>query len=873
LSPIVSFNFRVWLDVTAVLVQHELSRDAAEAESKCWESVLGMVMQRYRKLVTATTLCFLLAAGSGVVGAEPVDFRREVGPVLQRRCVGCHNDRDRRGGLSLQSAKAATLGGESGTVIEVGDADSSYLLELLTPTDGAAEMPKGEAPLAAEEIATIRRWISEGAAWPEDVVLEPPVLWSLKPLVRPEVPADVVATDAFSIRNPIDAFVAGRHREAGLEVAAQADRRTLIRRLYLDLTGLPPSPSAVEAFVLAADDDVAAVARRRDGGANHGLATVATGAYERLVDELLESPHFGERWGRYWLDLARYADSEGYLGDSLRPHAWVYREWVIDAINRDLPFDQFTIEQLAGDLLEKPTLEQKIATGFHRNTLRNTEAGVDLELYRTKEIIDRVNTTGMVWLGLTFGCAECHDHKNDPISQTEFYRLYAFFNNADEVGVTATKPWEIAEHEAAMHDWQPGWDDLVIKLRAFENDGLSDEQKALIEKSLAGTSKSFDWKTIGEFYKTKEPGWDELKSKVDVQLARKPAAPSTKARAFAKRTKDRRDTHVHIRGVYTRHGDKVNPGTPAILPALDVRGDTPDRRDLAQWLFRDDNSLTARVAVNRIWQHLFGQGLVSTPNDFGNQGAKPTHPQLLDWLATEYRRRGWSRKEMIRLIVTSSTYRLGSAANSVLSQQDVSNQMLWRQNSYRVSAEIVRDLHLTASGLLDRTIGRRGIRPPLPAFVTEVGRSVKWPVSVGSERYRRGMYIFFKRTVPYPMLMTFDAPDATVSCSRRERSNTPLQALTLLNDPVFYECAETLGRQMIELHRNDIPAAVNDLFQRCLGRRPVDRERSVLVAAYQDLVRLKEGEGKQDAPEDARLAAMIAVTRIVMNLDEFITRE
>jgi hypothetical protein len=834
-----------------------------------------MAIKCYRKLVAAIALGVLLIAGSKVVGAEPVDFQRAVGPILQRRCLSCHNDRDRRGELSLQSAKSVGLGGESGTVIEAGDADSSYLLDLLIPTDGSAEMPKGEAPLTAEEIATIRRWIAEGAVWPEDVVLKPPVLWSLRPLVRPEVPANVAATDAFPIRNPVDAFLTARHHEAGLEPASQADRRTLIRRLYLDLTGLPPSPEAVEEFVRAADDEVAAVARRRNGDANHGLATVASSAYERLVDELLESPHYGERWGRYWLDLARYADSEGYLGDSLRPHAWVYREWVIDAINHDLPFDQFTIEQLAGDLLEKPTLEQKIATGFHRNTLRNTEAGVDLELYRTKEIIDRVNTTGMVWLGLTLGCAECHDHKNDPISQTEFYRMYAFFNNADEVGVPATKPWEIAEHKAAMQQWQPAWDELVGELRPYEKDELKDEQQAVITKSLADNGKALDWKTIADFYRTKEAGWDELKTNVDAHLKKKPASPSTKARAFAKRTKDRRHTFVHIRGVYARHGDKVGPGTPAILPGLDVRGEESDRLDLARWLFHKDNPLTARVAVNRIWQHLFGQGLVSTPNDFGNKGARPTHPQLLDWLATEYRRRGWSRKAMIRLIVTSSTYRLSSATNAVPAQEQVSNQLLWRQNSYRVSAEIVRDLHLAASELLDPTIGRRGIRPPLPAFVTVVGRSVKWPVSQGSELYRRGMYIFFKRTVPYPMLMTFDAPDATVSCSRRERSNTPLQALTLLNDPVFYECAQTLGQQMIEQHADDIPAAIDDLFLRCLGRRPVDQERNYLTTAYQDLIRLKEGERSQDTPadEDPKVAATIAVTRIIMNLDEFITRD
>jgi hypothetical protein len=800
----------------------------------------------------AVMLGCLLVVDRFAVGAEPVDFRRDVAPILQQRCLSCHNDRDRRGGLSLHSAEAARKGGESGEVIDPGDAESSYLLDLLIPTDGTAEMPKGEPPLKAVEVATIQRWITDGAVWPDKFVLKPPVLWSLKPLKRPEVPTDIAATGAFPIRNPIDAFVAARHRKAGLKTAAQADRRTLIRRLSLDITGLPPTPANVEAFVTDAEPK----------------------AYERLVDELLKSPHYGERWGRYWLDLARYADSEGYLGDSLRPHAWVYREWVIDAINRDQPFDQFTIEQLAGDLLEKPTLEQKIATGFHRNTLRNTEAGVDLELYRTKEIIDRVNTTGMVWLGLTLGCAECHDHKNDPISQTEFYRLYAFFNNANEVGVTATKPWEIAEYKKAMQGWQPAWNRFVSELRLIEKDDLDDDQRAAISKALAGTSKSFDWKTIVDFYKTKEPGWDKLKTKIDAHLKKKPSAPSTKARAFAKRTKDRRDTFVHIRGVYTRHGDKVSPGTPAILPGLKIRGAESDRLDLAQWLFHKENPLTARVAANRIWQHLFGQGLVSTPNDFGNKGARPTHPLLLDWLAIEYRRLGWSRKAMIRMIVTSSTYRLASAANAVPAQEQDSNRLLWRQNSYRVSAEIVRDLHLTASGLLDRTIGRRGIRPPLPPFVTEVGRSVKWPVSQGSDLNRRGMYIFFKRTVPYPMLMTFDAPDATISCSRRERSNTPLQALTLLNDPVFYQCAVTLGRQMIKRHPDDLSAAIDDLFLRCLGRWPVDQERIALTAAWQDVLRLKENESKRmKQDEKPKVAAMIAVARIVMNLDEFITRD
>ncbi|MDG1894238.1 MAG: PSD1 and planctomycete cytochrome C domain-containing protein [Fuerstiella sp.] len=797
------------------------------------------------------TAALVLISGQARSSAtDDIDFRRDVAPILQTRCLNCHNERDRRGGLSLQSGSSVRAGGESGAILTPGDVDSSYLLDLILPEDGSAEMPKGEAPLIASEISILQKWIKSGATWPDEVVLEPPILWSLEPIQRPDVPENGGVADHFSIQNPIDAFVAARHAEAELTPAGQADRRTLIRRLYFDLTGLPPTPDKVDSFV----------------------QNTKPSAYEQLVDEILSSPHFGEQWGRHWLDLARYADSEGYLGDSERPHAWVYREWVINAINQDLPFDQFTIEQLAGDLLSAPTLEQKIATGFHRNTLRNTEAGVDLELYRTKEIVDRVNTTGMVWLGLTLGCAECHDHKNDPISQKEFYQVYAFFNNADDVGVMATRPWQTAAHDEAMQLWQPQWDELLLELKPFETEGLSAEQKADLAKQLEKVSSSTDINRFEKFYRAKVSEWKELKVRLDAQLKQKPVAPSTKARAFAERRKDRRETFVHVRGVYNRPGEKVTLGTPAVLPPLQARGIVPDRFDLARWLFDEQNPLTARVAVNRIWQQLFGQGLVATPNDFGTQGAMPTHPALLDWLATEYRRMGWSRKAMIRLIVMSSTYRLSSASNSVPEQQLAGNQLLWRQNSYRVGAESVRDLHLAASGLLDRTIGRKGIRPPLPAFVTEVGRSVKWPVSQGSERYRRGMYIFFKRTVPYPMLMTFDAPDATVSCSRRERSNTPLQALTLLNDPVFFECAQRLGGEAARQFTDSPKEGIRMVFRRCLGRPPLESELTYLTAAHNEVLQLMGSEKTKTGSEN-QSAALIAVARIVMNLDEFVTRD
>ncbi|QDT33049.1 Planctomycete cytochrome C [Thalassoglobus polymorphus] len=813
---------------------------------------LSMFAQASRLLILLTMILTVMLVGPILCAAElsaaPVIFERDVAPILENHCLRCHNKRDHRGGLSLQSREAAFQGGESGATIEPGDISSSYLIDLITPYDGVAEMPQESAPLSEKEISILRRWIDEGAKWPENVELELPSLWSLEPLEHPSPPEIARAPEDFPVRNPIDAFIAARHQDANLKPAPTADRHTLVRRLSLDLIGLPPSHEQVESFVNDASPD----------------------AYEKLVDEFLESPHFGEHWGRHWLDLARYADSEGYLGDSERPHAWVYREWVINAINDDLPFDQFSIEQLAGDLLENPTLEQKIATGFHRNTLRNTEAGVDLELYRTKEIIDRVNTTGMVWLGLTFGCAECHDHKHDPVSQKEFYQLYAFFNNADEIGVTATQPWEIAEYEENLKSWQPGWDELTTELVSFEKEGLTEEQRDEVKQIFKKYKKSTDLKKLESFYRTDETAWKAFEKRLARQLGKRPSKPSTKARAFTERKKDRRETFVHIRGVYNRPGEKVDLDTPEALPRLRARAETPDRLDLARWLFHEENPLTARVAVNRIWQQLFGVGIVSTPGDFGNKGAPPTHPLLLDWLASEYRTRGWSRKEMIRLIVNSSTYRMSSGFNSVPEQSELSNQLLWRQNSFRVTAETVRDLHLTASGLLDRTIGRKGIRPPLPDFVTEVGRSVKWPVSQGTERYRRGMYIFFKRTVPYPMLMTFDASDSATSCSRRERSNTPLQALTLLNDPVFYECAEVLGEEMAEENQDSPDLAIREIFLRCLGRPPRDAEFKYLLAAYHDLMLIDSPSN--DSEESVRHNAMTGIARIVMNLDEFITR-
>ena len=858
--------------------------------------------------------------------------------------------------------------------------------------------------------------------------------WAFQRGSKPALP--IVGSDLDG-RNAVDRFVHARLRAAQLTPSEPADPSTLIRRLSLDLLGLPPSPAEVRSFVAADSEN----------------------AYAQLVERLLASPHFGERWGRHWLDLARYADSDGYLGDTLRPYAWVYRDWVIKAINSDMPFDRFTVEQLAGDLLPKPSLDQKIAVGFHRNTLKNTEAGADRELNRTKEVIDRVNTTGTVWLGLTVGCAECHNHKHDPISQEEFYQLYSFYNNTDEVSVSAPRPLEVARYQLATSAWKKTLARLKAPMEKFERDKLPSkfsewlkaqksaqtkwtvmkpdlatgvstmpiqkdgsviatgksittvtyslhvsnspprkvsairlelfggygrgddlggpvgrgangqvivssmafavvppgtkgfgqalesvevtggfgEKDALDSRSNAGWSitnntrryysavfklrkpadvptgsrllfamrqkegkynamrhlrisvtdeadaipthvpdelaymqgrEEFkrvpaDWQRLRHHYCQLDDEWIRLRKPLEYHLTKRPAKPTTKAQSMAERSKERRDSFIHIRGDYSRPGKKVSTATPASLHAFKRRGKTADRLDLANWLMQPDNPLTARVVVNRIWQRLFGVGIVPSSDDFGTMGGRPSHPLLLDWLATELEEREWSRKAIIRLIVMSATYRQSSAVRPELANYSTGNQLLWRQNSVRLSAEAIRDGHLVASGLFDAGIGGPGIRPPLPAFVTEVGRSVKWPVSKGGDRYRRGMYIFFKRTVPYPMLISFDAPDSSVSCSRRDRTNSPLQALTLLNDLVFFECAEVLGKRFAS---NRPAVAIREMYIRCLGREPSAREFASLNRTYHDFQKLNADDAKAVDP-------LIGVARIVMNLDEFITRD
>ena len=630
------------------------------------------------------------------------------------------------------------------------------------------------------------------------------------------------------VRNEIDRFVLARLEKEGVEPSPEADRRTLIRRLSLDLIGLPPTPEQVRQFV-------------EDCSLN---------AYVQLVDSLLASPHFGERWARHWLDLARYADTSGYQIDRPRPFAWLYRDWVIDALNDDLPFDQFTIEQLAGDLLPDATIEQKTAAGFHRLTLMNHEDGTDAEEFRCKAKVDRASTTGTVWLGLTVGCAECHNHKYDPISQREFYQLYAFFNNAQEVDIPAPHADDPARFERAKKAWNA--EQSRLKAQLAELTQANDPKSADVKRQLARHRRT------------------------------RPKNAEAKAESFLERTAPAR-ANIHVRGDFLRKGEEVGTGTPGVLPPLKSRRADADRLDLARWLVAPENPLTARVAVNQVWQHLFGRGLVNTSEDFGTRGEAPSHPELLDWLACEFKSplslnvqrstfnvqpaAPWSRKALIKLIVTSATYRQASRVRPELQSRDPQNLWLARQNRLRLESEIIRDISLAAGGLLNDDIGGPSFRPYLPEDVKKLGAAgaFTWTDTEGPEKYRRGLYIFAQRTVPYPASMTFDQADSSQSCTRRDRSNTPLQALTLLNHGLFVECAQSLGNRLVAMPQATTRARIARAFELCLCRPPTGQELARLEQLHRDQTRLPRSSTEAES--------LTALSQILLNLDEFMTRE
>jgi hypothetical protein len=792
-------------------------------------------------------------------------------------------------GLRLDDKSAAMR------VVKPGDSAASELLRRVSGANGVNPMPPVGARLTEAEIATLRNWIDQGAAWTAPATAAPH--WAFQPIRRPVAPA--VADDTW-VRSPIDNFILARLDREKIAPSPEASKAKLLRRLSLDLTGLPPTPADIAAYL--ADDK--------------------PGAYERQVDRLLASPHYGEKWARHWLDLARYADSDGYEKDWFRPWAWRYREWVIDAFNQDMGFDEFTAEQIAGDLLPNPSPAQLVATGFQRNTLTNREGGVDNNQFRFENTIDRASTVSTVWLGLTAGCAQCHNHKFDPISQKDFYKLYAFFDNVEEVDVDAPKSGELGPYLRSQAEYRQKRQELLTEYRVPE---LQAAWEAKLRETAANPGKWLDWDLAWDCVLKLTEGGDGGKillkpaaertereqeiltthfvrnyhfavgSKVfkdvkfkeldDKLTALKAAYPQLSQAMAIAESPAPQPTHLRVRGDYKNPGVEVQPGVLEILPQLQTKA-RATRLDLARWLVSRENPLTARVAVNRIWQELFGQGIVKTSDDFGTRGDLPSHPELLDWLATDFMDHDWSYKSLIRTIVTSATYRQSSKARPELEEKDPANTLLARQSRLRLPAELIRDSALTVSGLIDLEVGGKSIRPPQPAGVTELGYGKKagagWDETKGPERYRRGLYIQFQRSTPYPELVTFDAPKSNVPVCKRERSNTSLQALNLLNDPVFVEAAAALAYRTLTSPARDFSERLNFAFLQALGREATDRE-SRTLRQYWD--RQNDAYAKDPAAAKALLispppgvpltdlAAWTGLSTVLLNLDEFITRE
>lgn len=1005
------------------------------------------------------------------VARAGVDFARQVQPFFAENCLECHGPDDSKGGLVLTSREGALAELESGARgVVPGKPEASEIIRRLLSEDPKEMMPppkqRAKHAVTSAQVSMLKQWITEGA----DYVAH----WAYQPIQRVEPSA--------KDQHPIDSFLRERLQREGFTPAAKADKVTLIRRVHYDLLGLPPTPEEVDAFVADASER----------------------AYEAMVDRALASGHFGERWGRHWLDMARYADSDGYEKDRARPDAWRYRDWVIRAVNEDMPFDQFTIEQLAGDLLPEATPEQVVATSFNRQTLTNTEGGTDQEQFRVEACFDRTETMGTIWLGLTVGCARCHTHKYDEITHHEYFQLFAFFNNGDEVTRQApVSPEAWAEYErkngaaarsliplkkkldaaknglrAKLPEWEKRVQARIAKARAqsqktpvfvpLAKEAIAAKSEAKVvlmpqedgsflakgkqakqdvyEVDLLGAglavsalrievlpdaelpkqgpgrstggnfvlsevsvtkqeasgrdsevllhSAKADYEqqgfaAVGVLDGKLETGWavsggigkrheltlqlvesvtlapgEKLRLKltqhhakggdhcigrfristaaeeteasiapaevlrilneepkrrnpvviqalydwmerVDPEVraiaaeiakaeAGMPKAPLMDVRVIGQRQQDPRATRLMLRGDFLQPADPVVPKGLAVLPPVKAAdGGTPSRLDLARWLVSDAHPLTPRVTVNHLWTQLFGEGLVRTVADFGVRGDAPTHPELLDWLASEFVRQGWSRKKLIRLILMSQTYQQSSDPSVVvtgkrrdeehrrLNEADPLNTLLWRQNRLRVQGEVVRDLHLAAAGLLSRKIGGPSVFPPMPKDIAELSYAgnFKWEISKGEDRYRRGLYTFFKRTAPHPELMTFDCPDANLTNVRRTVSNTPLQALTTLNAESYVEAATALaGRVLAEATLKNDEAKLAWAFRLCLSRPPSEAE----LASLGKLLKEARYHYEHASPEEVKAmaggevsverAALAATTRIILNTDEFITR-
>ena len=766
----------------------------------------------------ASSLVFLLTFCGWLpqaISGAAIDFNREIRPILSDACFPCHGPdaSARKAGLRLDLRAVAVQPAESGEVaIRPNQAAQSELVRRIFSEDRDEVMPprKSHRSISLRQKELLRDWINQGAPYAEHWSFLSPKSAALPAVKRPDWP-----------RNPLDFFTLARMEAEGMSPAPEAAKSTLIRRVTLDLTGLPATISEVRDFLADSSDQ----------------------AYERVVDRLMATRDYAERRAQDWLDLARYADTRGFSDDTARS-IWPYRDWVIRALQRNQPFDQFTIEQLAGDLLPQPTTDQLIATGFHRNAPQAKGQTYPSEEYRLKSVVDRVNTTATVWLGLTMGCAECHDHKFDPISQADFYGTFAIFNQIEHSGegfaqggphLSIPSPEQAkqkAEAQAklvalqaskALLQTQPGKDALAQSAEAIS-----------LEKEIAALIKQIN-----------------QVEKAGIHF------PVMRERSIA------RDTFIHLRGNFLTRGAKVAPGIPGFLRAGDAEAPR-NRLDYARWLVSGKNPLVARVVVNRFWQSYFGFGLVRTPGDFGLQGEWPTHPELLDWIASEFVRSGWDMKAVHRLIVTSATYRQSAVRRPEDALRDVQNRWLSSMPRVRLPAEQIRDQALAVSGLLKQTSNPKSFFPPQPSNYWE-DRDLpgKWTISTGDELHRKSLFIYWRRMALHPTMELLDAPSRASCTPRRNSANIPTQALVTLNDPIFVEAAKALAQRVLDAGLADDRARMDWAFQTCLSRHPEPAERDQFLAFLE----------RQAKPSPTDLPALwTSVATILLNLDETLTR-
>jgi hypothetical protein len=797
-----------------------------------------VVLSRFFWLVWLAAVCFRPLVAVAEQPSE-IDFNRDIRPILSNNCFKCHgpDPKQRQAGLRLDLRESALQPAESGAIAIVPtDPAKSELVRRIATDDDTLRMPPLDShkKLTTEQKTLLARWIEQGAEYKPH--------WAFVAPIRNRPPE--IKDSGFRVQNEIDAFVVDRLRREGLRMSPEAGKEALIRRVTLDLTGLPPTIAEIDEFL--ADDSPT--------------------AYEKVVDRLLASPRFGEHLARYWLDAARFADTNGYQMD-LERSMWPWRDWVIAAYNRNLPFDQFTIEQIAGDLLPKPTRDQLIATGFNRNHCVTIEGGVIDEEYRVEYVMDRVTTTATTWLGLTLGCCRCHDHKYDPFTQKEFYQLFAYFNQVTDRGHGEMRPSHPPRLAVPTEEQQAKLKEVEEKLA---------ETKARLES--ASQEESSDNRAS---LKNMQEKLHKERAEIEGQVVQVMVMHDSE---------QPRETFVLDRGQYDLPKEKVAPNVPSSLPPLPV--DAPrNRLALARWLVDPANPLTARVIVNRDWQRYFGAGLMKTVEDFGVQAEWPSHPELLDWLATEFVRSGWDIKHMQRLVVTSATYRQGSHITAELLERDPENRLLARGPRMRLSAEQIRDSALAASGLLSAKMGGPSVNPYQPdGLWTELndrkGYSMDFVQSHGEDLYRRGLYTFWKRTVPPPAMQTFDAPEREFCVVRRLNTNTPLQALVLLNDIQMVEAARKLAERMLTEGGAALDLRLKHGFRLATARRPSEKEINVLRRIWDeqraefsrdpDAAKrfLKVGESPvNEALDIVELATCAHVARLILNLDEAITKQ